>query len=215
MSFKEKTNNYQTYIRIFILLGFLLVTLIGIFALPVQARNLNQQNTSSIPTVTGTPSGVMATVLLGQENQINVRAGPGVFYEKVGILIAGQTVPVKGKSVGGDWIMIEYVGIPGNLGWIYAPYVSLSPGELAIVEPPPTPTLLYTTTIDPTLAAQFVTTPIPTRLPTFTVAPPLAIPTFQDASGAATLGGVPMGLIILIIGGLGILIGIFALIQNR
>jgi hypothetical protein len=215
MFLKINPGRFQIYIRVFAVISFLLITFISIFALPVQASDLKQQNTSSIPTVTGTPSGVMATVLMGQENQINVRAGPGVFFEKVGILIPGQKVPVKGKSAGGDWILIEYVGIPGSQGWVYAPYVSLTPGEVPIVEPPPTPTPLYTTTIDPTLAAQFVTTPIPTRVFTFTPAPPITIPTFVDASGAATLGGVPMGLVILIIVGLGILIGIFALIQGR
>jgi len=55
--------------------------------------------------------------------------------------------------------LIVYLGTPGSQGWIYAPYVSLTPGELPIIEPPPTPTPLYTTTIDPTLAAQFVMTP--------------------------------------------------------
>lgn len=73
-----------------------------------------------------------------------------------------------------------------------------TPGELPIIEPPPTPTPLYTTTIDPTLAAQFVMTPVPTNLPTFTPAQPLVIPTFTDAPGTSAIGGVPMGLVILI-----------------
>lgn len=215
MFFKNKGSKLHSYIRLFVVIGFVIMTFIGMSTISANASSLKQLSTASIPTVTGTPSGVVATVLLGQENQINVRAGPGVFYEKVGVLLPGQVVPVKGKSVGGDWILVEYVGIKGSMGWVYSPYVMLSPGEVPIVEPPPTPTPQYTTTIDPTLAAQFITTPVPTRLATFTPAPPITIPTFTDAIGTGTVAGIPMGLIILVIGGLGILIGIFALIQGR
>jgi hypothetical protein len=148
----------------------------------VEAQGLNQQPTIAIPTVTGTPKGVTATVLLNQEESINVRSGPGVFFDKVGVLLPGQEASVRGRSAGGDWIMIDYPGGPNNIGWIYAPVVQISPGELPIIEPPPTPTPLLTQTINPTLAAQFITTPNPTRLPTFTPSDPLVIPTYQDIS---------------------------------
>ncbi len=194
------------------------LVLIGIFFIynqKVQAQDLFQQPTGTIPTVTGTPQGVTATVLMGQEPQINVRFGPGTFYDKVGVLIPGQVVPVIGKSAGGDWICVVYQGIPGNSGWVYSPYLRLSPGEIPIVEPPATSTPLYTPTIDPTLAAQFIETPIPTKLATFTQVAPLTIPTFQDASPSATTAGLPIGLVIIILGGLGILIGLFSVFQTR
>jgi hypothetical protein len=181
----------------------------------IQAQSLFQQPTGSIPTVTGTPTGVVATVLLGQEPQINVRSGPGTFYDKVGVLLPGQIVPVLGKSAGGDWILIQYLGIPSNQGWVYSPFVRLSPGTISIIEPPPTSTPLYTPTIDPTLAAQFIETPRPTKLPTFTQSPPLVIPTFQDASPSSTAAGLPLGLVIIILGGAGILIGLFSFLQTR
>lgn len=189
--------------------------IIGLVCLvnPVNAEVLSQQPTIALPTVTGTPSGVMATVRLDQEDQINVRSGPGVFFDKVGVLLPGQKVPVLGRTAGGDWVLIEYQGVPGGTGWIYAPYVSLSPGELSIVEPPSTPTPVLTQTIDPTLAAQFIQSPIPTKMATFTQPPPLVIPTFTDLS--ASTGGIPMGLVIFATLGLGILIGLFALIQSR
>jgi hypothetical protein len=209
---------HQSYIRKSLFAVSISLVLIGIFFFineKVQAQQLFQQPTGTIPTVTGTPEGVTATVLLGQEPQINVRSGPGTFYDKVGVVIPGQTVNVLGKSAGGDWILIIYRGIPGNSGWVYSPFLRLSPGEVPIVEPPPTSTPLYTPTIDPTLAAQFIETPIPTKLATFTQVAPLTIPTFQDASPAATAAGLPVGLIIIILGGLGILIGIFSVLQTR
>jgi hypothetical protein len=174
-----------------------------------------QQGPSTAPTVTGTPSGVMATVRMDQQEIPNVRSGPGRFYPKIGVLLPGQQVPVKGKSAGGDWILVVYPGVTGGEGWVYSPYVQLTPGEIPIIEPPPSPTPLVTQTINATLAAQFVITPIPTRMDTFTPAPPIAIPTFVDESANLIPGGIPIGLVILVIAGLGITVGVWAVIQQR
>ena len=182
--------------------------------LSVKAENLFQQPTIALPTVTGTPAGVMVIVNLDQPDPINVRSGPGVLYNQIGLLQPGQKAPALGKSAGGDWILIQYPGVPGGQGWVYAPVVSLTPGDLQIIEPPPTPTVAVTQTIDPTLAAQFIQTPIPTRLATFSPAAPLVIPTYTDYSGS-TSGAVPMGLVILILMGIGALIGLFTIFQGR
>jgi len=192
----------------------LLVLLIAFFA-PPGSKSLAQAPTVDIPTVTSSPSGPIATVKedAGQ-NQINVRSGPATYYDKVGVLLANQQVPAKGRSAGGDWILIDYPGAPGGTAWVYAPLINLTPGSLPVVAPPPTPTPLATATIDPTLAAQFVITMEPTRLPTFTEPPPLVIPTFLASSSTGTSGGVPMGLIIIGLASLGILIGIFTLAQG-
>jgi hypothetical protein len=210
---------HQTYIRKTVFIVSIFLVLIGIFFFineKVQAQQLLQQPTGTIPTVTGTPEGVTTTVLMGQEPQINVRSGPGTFYNKVGVVLPGQEVHVLGKSAGGGWLLIIYPGIPGNSAWIYSAYVApLTRGEVPIVEPPPTSTPLYTPTIDPTLAAQFIETPIPTKLATFTQVAPLTIPTFQDASPSSLAAGLPIGLIIIILGGLGVLIGIFSVLQTR
>lgn len=183
--------------------------------MPVSAGVAHQGVTlTPMASVTGTAVGVTITVKLDQE-QINVRSGPGTTYSLVGVLLAGQKVPAKGRSVGGEWILVVYPGAPGGLGWVYAPLVDPSGGALPVVEPPPTPTPLVTATIDPTLAAQFIITTIPTRLPAFTQAPPLVIPTYQAVSGGFSAGGVPMGLVIVALAALGIFLGIFSLAQGR
>jgi len=155
---------------------------------------LAQQPTGSVPTVTGTPSGPIATVV--NADGANVRAGPSsVYYEKIGpSLIDGQKVPALGRSPGGDWIQIYYLGVPGNVGWVYAPLVVLSPGYLPIIEPPPTSTPRVTQVIDPTLMAAFAATGNPTQLPTFTPPPPLVIPTYDSIDNK--LPRIPMGLVI-------------------
>jgi hypothetical protein len=184
------------------------------FNTPVQAGDLGQLPTVSMATVTSTPSGPVAFVLQGNDLQINVRSGPGSLFDRVGVLLAGQSVPAKGKSPAGEWIYIEYPGVTGGRGWVYAPLVEIRPpSQLPIVEPPPTPTPAITATIDPTLAARFVVTLEPTRLPTFTQPPPLAIPTFVVNSGPS-LSSLPMGFVILGLAALGIFFGIVAFAQR-
>lgn len=199
---------YSIIITIFLSLGFLASA-----SNDVQA----QIPTGSIPTVTGTPSGVMATVKAGLgEDTINVRSGPhALYYPKIGVLVVGQTVPALGRSSGSDWILISYPGVPGGQGWVFSKYVDLTVGELPVVQPPASPTPEVTQTIDPTLAAQFIVTAAPTRLPTFTQAPPLTIPTYESSSGGQVIKGIPMGLVIAGLFSIGILMGIFSFIQRR
>jgi hypothetical protein len=178
------------------------------FNVPGPQKVAAQQPTGSIPTVTGTPIGAYITVA-NTEPQINVRSGPSSYkYPPIGVLLNGETAPALGRSPGGDWIQIRYDGVPGNVGWIYAPLVNLSPNaNLEIVEPPPTPTPITTPTIDPTLAAKFIPQFTPTRLPTFTPPAPLVIPTY--AAARSETGGIPLGLVIVLlalVGGLGSLI---------
>jgi hypothetical protein len=177
-------------------------------------RVIAQQPTGSVATVTGTPSGPIVTVTYPE--QINVRAGPvfaGLSYPVVGVLLPGQTAPALGKTAGGEWIAIHYPGVPGDVGWVYAPLVSLSPGFLPIFLPPPTATPFTTPTINPTLAAAFAIPLTATRLPTFTPAPPVQIPTFTPAP--AGVAGVPMGMIIAALALIGIFGAIVSFLRGR
>ncbi len=174
-----------------------------------------QQPTGTVPTVTGTPRGPIGTIKVGlTEDRVNVRSGPSVLYPEIGIILVGAEVPVIGRSAGGDWLVIEYPGVPGGKGWVWALYFDVTPGELPVIENPPTPEPATTSTIDPTMAAQFITTPLATRLPTFTQPAPLEIPTFTNNTGQS-LAGVPTGLIILALLSLGIIIGLFSYFQSR
>lgn len=172
------------------------------------ASSLAQIPTGSIPTVTGSPVSALAIVLDSEQGFANVRSGPGTLgYEVVGVLVEGQQVPVIGRTVVGDWLMIAYPGVPSGVAWIWKDLVELR-GNAAIVDSPATNTPRVTPTIDPTLAAQFLVNVQPARLPTFTPPEPLTIPTFlPDASQTAT-GGVPVGFIIV---GMAVL-GIFGLL---
>lgn len=180
--------------------------------IPSPSPAIAQQPTGSLATVTGTATGPV--IVVTYEEQINVRSGPSSrFYPTIGIMYPGQEAPALGRSPGETWIMIYYPGVPGNVGWVYAPLVTFKEiGFLPIVEPPPTPTPQTTPTIDPTLAAAFIIPSTPTRLLTFTPAPELVIPSFMDASQTSSAGRIPMGLVIFglaLIGVIGALISYF------
>jgi hypothetical protein len=164
-----------------------------------------QLNPEQTPAFTG----VIATVLIGDNPEINVRSGPGVDYALVGRLPEGAQVPAIGRSIGGDWVQIRFAEAEGGIAWVYAYLVTLS-GEVPLVEPPPTPTPRTTPTVDPTLAAQFIVEIAPTRLPTFTPPPPLVIPTYtvEEVSGPTSPEAVLYAVI-----GLGIL-GILGLLMS-
>lgn len=184
---------------------------------PVKASNPNQIPTGKVPTVTSTPGGAFVTVRIDLDQSfVNLRSGPNATYDKVGVLLIGQKVPVKGKSPAGEWYLVDYPGAPGGEAWVYAYLVNVSAGQIPVIELPPTPTPRVTPTINPTFAAQFVITMAPTRLATFTPPPPLIIPTYAEVSGGTDLpGGVPMGMVIIGLGAIGLFIGLISFIQNR
>src|SRR5215213_3601778 len=168
-------------------LGVLMITGAGALFLPRQAEAYQGAST---------PTGIFVTVTY--TDPINVRSGPSTqLYPIVAQLNPGDVVPALGISPGREWIQITY---PGGTGWVYSSFVSISGGELRIIEPPPTPTPLVTTTIDPTLAAAFNIQPTQTRMPTFTPPPPLEIPQFADSTGPSLVSS---GIFIVVLGLLG------------
>jgi uncharacterized protein YraI len=180
------------------LLGAMAVLTLGIgfLSLPEQAGAFQGAST---------PSGVFVTVTYS--DPINVRAGPStVNYPVIGQLPSGAVVPALGVSVAREWVQIEFTGSASGRGWVYASFVTVSGGELPVVEAPPTPIPLATNTIDPTLAAAFDAVPTETRLPTFTPPPPLEVPKFEDEGSIASSG--VLGILIIglgLIGGVGLI----------
>jgi uncharacterized protein YraI len=206
---KQKLN----LLSVLFIVGFLIISLMHT---PVQAGETRLQVTERAPTVTSTSVATWVIVRSDQDTpQINVRSGPGTEYDGIGVLLKDQRVPALGRTSGGDWILVEYLGVAGNQGWVYAPLVIIEGVSLPIVIPPATPTPLVTATIDPTLAAQFIITSVATRLPTFTAPPELVIPTFEDNSPTTSVGSIPMGLIIVGLAVLGGILGLITLTQNR
>ncbi len=186
-------------------LGVLLAALLLFLALSVGVHH-------PVRAYTPTP-GPMIQVVPGTEPQISVRAGPGVDYPVVGLLLVGEKAPALGRTPGGNWILILYPSAPEGVGWVFFRYVQVINGPLPVVTPPPTPTEVIPTP-DATLAAQFQLPTPPTRLPTFTPPPPLPQPTFLPPAPAFE-ERFPVALFLFtlfVFGGLGL---IFSFLQER
>ncbi|MFZ6026326.1 MAG: SH3 domain-containing protein [Chloroflexota bacterium] len=214
---RSRSNPKREFARVALYGSFFLFLLFSMFwTLEAEAGAPAQQPTGSIPTVTSSPSSLMITPKTGAgaEEQVNIRAGPGRDYAKVGVLTIGQYAPALGRTPGvtgegGDWILISYPGAPDGIGWVFAYVVdTVGEGQLPIVEPPAAPPPKTTPTIDPTLAARFIVAAPPTRPPTFTAPPPLAIPTYRASSAIAQAPRIPMGFWIIGMGVVG-LFGVF------
>jgi hypothetical protein len=203
--------------RILVLLVLACIEAGFILRVPSLRHAVAQQPTGSIPTVTGTPAGPTVAVDPSLE-WIYVYSGPSSLnYPAIGVLLTGIRTPALGRAEGNDdWIQIRYPGVPGSIGWVFALYVSLQGTggqELPRIEIPPTPTPASTPTIDPTLAAAFIPVEEATRLPTFTAAPPLAVPTFVEDEGAA--GRIPVGLLIMGFAVVGVLGTMVSFLRGR
>ncbi len=202
-------NRTKKSLLILLALGFVFL----LWSVPAWTPAAAQQPTGNVPTVTGTaPTHPLITV--NNPDGANVRAGPSSYdYALLDFLPNQATAPAIGKSPLGEWIQIIDLSVPGGVGWVYAPLVSLSPGFLPIVEPPPTATPRTTPTINPTYAAAFQVQTTPTRLPTFTPPPPLATLNFEQA--ATSRSGIPMGFVILGLALVGILGAVISYLRGR
>jgi hypothetical protein len=203
-------------IRLFVWLPALIGMLLLGFFDPNKASVLAQQPTGSIATVTGTPEGPMVTVDQSIP-VIRVYAGPSSFdYPSIGILLGNEKAPAIGRARDReDWIQIIYPGVRGGTGWVYGLYVSLTAGaRLPLVDLPATPTPFATPTINPTLESAYIGQQTPTRLPTFTPAPPLEMPSFEDTRSTG-FTGIPTGLLILSLGLFGFLGAVISYLRGR
>ena len=160
------------------------------------------------------PSDVFITVTYTE--QINVRDGPStVIYNIIGNMQPGETAKAVGVSQGRDWVQIVFPGGPGGVAWVHSSLITLSPGNLRVIEPPPTATPRVTQTVDPTLAAAYIFEPTVTRMPTFTPPPPLEIPSFTETPVAQPKNGMPVGAIVLGLGIPGVFGYLFASLRRR
>jgi hypothetical protein len=67
------------------------------------------------PRPTRTPKEVMFTATSGN---LNVRSGPSINYNYVGVLYAGETVEAVGRDRISRWVLIKLPNRPGVTGWV-------------------------------------------------------------------------------------------------
>jgi len=204
-------NARQITTKIALALGTLLAILL--IMLPWSTTLVaGQFPTLEVATVTGTPRGLWVRAIGQPEVPLNVRSGPSPTSSQVGVFQVGQEAKAFGYY--GSYVQIEYAGAPSDRGWVVLDRVEVFGGTLPMLQAPPTETPSITKTIDPTLAAQFIITAQPSRLPTFTEPPALLIPTFQAETGATATGGIPIGYVIITLAGLGLFLSLIAILRR-
>lgn len=192
---------------------FVLVFVLGISLIPgLTNKAFGQFPTVSMPTVTSSPRGFYVRAIGDPNDSLNVRAYPSSTSSLLGRFQVGQEAVAHGTY--GDYVLIDYAGAPDGKGWVWKEMLEIHGGTLPMLEPPPTEVPLVTKTIDPTLAAQFIITQMPSRLPTFTEPPALQIPTYQIVDGATATGGIPMGYVIVVLAGLGFFLALIAILRR-
>jgi hypothetical protein len=210
---KPQFKSGKFWIKLFIAGGMAgLMTTLVLSGIPMGNVSA-QQPTGSVATVTGTPAGPHVTVYTDQLF-ITIYSGPSMYdYPEVGIMASGTTAPALGFSQDGNWIEIVYLGVKSGVGWVYAPFVSISIGSLPKLDAPPTPAPLTTPTLNPTYVAAYGLQLQPTRQPTFTPPPSLKLPTFAPAKSSASK--VPYGLIILVLALIGVLGAVISFVRGN
>lgn len=92
--------------------------------------------TPSLPAVpVASPAAPFRVVIPADTDHVNVRSGPGLGYELLGQLNAGQSAPVTGKSGEGQWWQITF---EDREGWVYTPLVQFEgdPDAVTVIATP-------------------------------------------------------------------------------
>jgi uncharacterized protein YraI len=84
---------------------------------------------------TPTPSGPTGRVL----QRLNVRAGPGMTFDTLGLLEADAVVSLTGKNASASWLQIVYPAGRGGRGWVTAQYIQADAAGLPVLDDYGTP----------------------------------------------------------------------------
>ena len=150
------------------------------------------------PKPTDTPIPATATPLpptaVIVQKVINVRSGPGVIYNAIGVARQDERYLVTGQFPPGDWLRIDY---NGKTGWLFRSLVTL---EGAVDQIPPVTDIPATPTFTPSPTPTDTPTPTltPTAVPTEagdTPSPPTEPPPTDTPPPATATPGPPMAVI--------------------
>ncbi len=139
--------------------------------------------TTATPTPTpATPTPTIPTApTLKTLTDLNVRSGPGLVYDLIGLLPAGASAEVTGRSEDQQWWQIRFAPAANGVGWVSADpaYAStVNTGGVPVLPAPPSPTPSPTPT------------GTPTDTPTATAVPATFTPTLTPTpTGTATATG--------------------------
>lgn len=117
------------------------------------------------PAATPAPVANGAPSVTAANSAVNLRAGPGVNYDIVGVLAQGQSLEIVGRNAEASWWL---AAAPDGLAWIAASVTTASnvTAGIPIAPAPPPPTPLPTPLPTPTHTLTPAPPPLPTHTPT-------------------------------------------------
>ncbi|OQY49199.1 MAG: hypothetical protein B6242_00115 [Anaerolineaceae bacterium 4572_78] len=133
------------------------------------------ENDNNENEVLPTPTSVKAMVM-ASNTAVNLRTGPGINYELVGVLDLGASLEIVGRNARSSWWQVKYIN---GLVWIAASVTTASNADdVPIVSPESIPTLppqaiVPTSTYPP---PTYTSVPLPASTP---VTLPTSTPSFQ------------------------------------
>jgi uncharacterized protein YraI len=74
-----------------------------------------------VETTSGSGSAMSGLVI----QKVNVRNGPGIEYELLGVLNSNDVVFITGKDPSGAWVQIEFLSAADRKGWVTAEFLKL------------------------------------------------------------------------------------------
>lgn len=78
--------------------------------------------TQIIPSPTATFESTTGTTLY----QVNIRSGAGSYYDLLGTVDKGRSIPVIARDIASTWLAIQYPEGSGKIGWTVAQYIQVS-----------------------------------------------------------------------------------------
>ncbi len=90
---------------------------------PIPTTTTQSMPQSTEPPATPTP--LIALAIVTNPEGVNVRHGPGVFHTYSEIISLGEEIPVIGRSIDAQWLLVLDPETRRATGWVYAPLVEL------------------------------------------------------------------------------------------
>ena len=94
------------------------------------SSNANDTSTNSVPATTGTATGTTAVTGVIIAEQVNLRQAPNITATILATLVANTPVTLLGRTAAGDWLYLCCGGQPPQNGWVSAPFVQATGGDL-------------------------------------------------------------------------------------
>lgn len=136
----------------------LIVLVLGVFSLQIKTEVTAAQEPTpppdgqiqlptATPTLVGGPSATpsrtptQSPVLAEAIGEANLRAGPGLDFDVVGQITAGNPIPVIGRSFEFPWYQVAFEGVPE--AWVFEQLVTIA-GDIStvpVVDAPNIPTI--------------------------------------------------------------------------